>query len=261
MYEATFKEVGFRLPFSSFQTSVLEWLEVCPSQLRPDCFAYMSAFELVCRFLRLSASRDLFFAIFAVRRNLDTDGGCSWVLFHQRTSLFEVFGAGVAEFHERFFLVRPRTETTLQSVLKIVDRPRGEGGVAPARVPRIRFNWSRDHLKHESTMYRISYDKLTERNKDSFAKLVGFVNSFSRSVVVDDGGDPVMDLRGNPVTKPRLIDTRSLVFSKDLLALLAMLVLMCFSLPLVPLSFLTNDSSLFFTCRKDVPYPFPSEQG
>lgn len=127
MYETTFKEVGFRLPFSSFQIGVLEWLEVCPSQLRPDCFAYMSAFELVCRFLRLSASRDLFFAIFAVRRNLDTDGGCSWVSFYQRTSLFEVFGAGVAEFRERFFLVRPRTETALQSVSKMVDRPRGGG--------------------------------------------------------------------------------------------------------------------------------------
>jgi hypothetical protein len=79
-------------------------------------------------------------------------------------------------------------------------------------------------------MYRISYDKLTERNKDSFAKLVRFVNSFSRSVVVDDGGDPVMDLRGNPVTKPRLIDTRSLVFSMDPLTLLGILVL-CFPLP------------------------------
>jgi hypothetical protein len=51
MYEAIFKEVGFRLPFSSFQISVLEWLEVCPSQLRPDCFAYMMAFESVCSFL------------------------------------------------------------------------------------------------------------------------------------------------------------------------------------------------------------------
>jgi hypothetical protein len=120
--------------------------------------------------------------------------------------------------------------------LKIVDRPSGEGGVAPVRVPRIRFKLSRDHLKHELTIYRISYDKLTERDKDSFAKLVRFVNFFSRSAVVDDGGDPVMDLRGNPVTKPRLIDTRSLVFSKDPLAFLGMLALMCFSLPLVTLS-------------------------
>jgi hypothetical protein len=67
MHETTFKEVGFRLPFSAFQISVLEWLEVCPSQLRPDYFAYMMAFESVCRFLRLLVSKDLFFAVFTVR--------------------------------------------------------------------------------------------------------------------------------------------------------------------------------------------------
>jgi hypothetical protein len=156
-------------------------------------------------------------------------------------------------------MVRPRTEVALQSVLKVVERARGEGGVAPVRVPRIRFNWSRDHLKHEPTMYRFSYDKLTERNKDSFAKLVGFVNSFSRSVVVDDGGNPVIDLRGNPVTKPRLIDTRSLMFSKNPLALLGMLVSL-FSLS-ARLSFLITDSPLFFTCRRNVSHSLPGEQG
>jgi len=31
MYEAVFQEVGFRLPFSPFQMSVFEWLELCPS--------------------------------------------------------------------------------------------------------------------------------------------------------------------------------------------------------------------------------------
>jgi hypothetical protein len=127
------------------------------------------------------------------------------------------------------------------------------------RVPRIRFNWSRDHLKHEPTMYRFSYDKLTERNKDSFAKLVEFVNSFSRSVVVDDGGNPVMDLQGNPVTKPRLIDTRSLVFSRNSLALLSMLALLFPSS--AHLSFLITDLPLFLTCRRNVSHSLPSEQG
>jgi hypothetical protein len=55
------------------------------------------------------------------------------------------------------------------------------------------------------------------------------VRSFSRSEVVAEDGSPVLDLRGNPVTKPRLIDTYSLVFSKDSLTILGMLVL-CLSL-------------------------------
>lgn len=67
MYEAVFKEVGFRLPFSPFQVSVFEWLEMCPSQLKPDSFAYLMAFELACHFLQLPATKDLFFTIFAIQ--------------------------------------------------------------------------------------------------------------------------------------------------------------------------------------------------
>jgi len=38
--------------------------------------------------------------------------------------------------------------------------------------------------------------------------------------VVDEDGNPVLDSRGNQVTKPRVIDTRSLVLSKDPMSLL-----------------------------------------
>jgi len=74
MYEAVFQEVGFRLPFSPFQVSVFEWMELCTSQLSPDSIAYMIAFELVCRFLRLPATKELFFAIFTIQRGLDKEG-------------------------------------------------------------------------------------------------------------------------------------------------------------------------------------------
>jgi hypothetical protein len=52
------------------------------------------------------------------------------------------------------------------------------------------------------------------------------VRSFSRSEVVAEDSNPVLDSRGNPVTKPRLIDTQSLVLSKNPLTLLGMLELM-----------------------------------
>ena len=87
MYEVAFHEVGFRLPFSSFQVSVFEWLELCPSQLSPDSFAYLRPFELVCRFLRLPATRELFFAIFTIQRGLDKDGGHNCLSFRQRQVL------------------------------------------------------------------------------------------------------------------------------------------------------------------------------
>jgi len=98
MYEAIFQEVGFKLPFSTFQVRVFEWMELCPSQLRPDSFAYMIAFELVCHFLRLLATRELFFTIFAIQRGLDKDGGHNCVSFRRRKVLFEIFNSETTKF-------------------------------------------------------------------------------------------------------------------------------------------------------------------
>jgi hypothetical protein len=164
---------------------------VCPSQLRPDSFAYLMAFELVCHFLQLAATKDLFFTVFAIKRSLDRDGGCNWVSFRQFTPLFEAFSIGASRFHERFFLVRPQIEGAINSVLKVVERLHKEVGVVSARVPCFHFCWSRDHLKHEPSMYRRDYDRLIDRDQTSLARIIEFVRSFSRSEVVAEDGNPV----------------------------------------------------------------------
>jgi len=222
MYEAVFREMGFRLPISSFQVSVFEWLELCPSQLNPTSFAYLKAFELVCRFLRLPTTKELFFAIFTIHRGLDKDGGFNLVSFHQLQVLFEVFTSETMKFQERFFLVRPRIEVALNSVLKVVERPHADVETVSTRVPRFPFYWSKDHFKHAPKMFRHSYAGLSERNKTSFARILEFVRSFSRAVVVSDDGNPVLDSMGNPITKPRVIDTLSLVLSSDPMTFLGM---------------------------------------
>jgi len=215
MYEAVFQEVGFRLPFSAFQVSVFEWMELCPSQLSQNSFAYLMAFELVCCFLRLPATKELFFAIFAVQRGLDKNGRHNWVSFRQRKMLFEAFNSETTKFQRRFFLVRPRTEVALSSVMKVVEHPHEDVGFVSTRIPRFHFYWSKDHFKHEPNMFRHSYTGLSERNKTSYSRILEFVRSFSRPKVVSEDGNPVLDSRGNQVTMPRVIDTRSLVFSSD----------------------------------------------
>lgn len=117
------------------------------------------AFELLFRFLGLPASKDQFFAFFAIQRGLNKDEGLNWVCFRQHKALFEVFSSEALKFQDKFFLVRPRTEAVLTSVLKMLKRPHADAAVVPARVPRFHFCWSRYHLKHESTMYRYSYDQ------------------------------------------------------------------------------------------------------
>jgi len=224
MYEAVFGEICFRLPFSPLHVSVFEWLELCPSQLDPSCFSYLKAFDLVCRFLRLPITRELFFIIFTIQRGLDKDGGFNLVSFRQHQVLFEAFTIENLKFQEEFFLVRPRTGVALRNVLKVVERPHADTDVVSTRVPRFHFYWSMDHFKHTPNMFKCSYVGLTERNKTGYAHILEFVRSFSRAVVVFEDGNPVLDSRGNPVTEHRAIHARSLVRSKDPMALLGMLV-------------------------------------
>ena len=68
-----------------------------------------------------------------------------------------------------------------------------------------------------------------ERNKTSFARILEFVRSFSKAEVVSKDGNPVLDSQGNQVTKPRVIDTGSLVLSSDLMVLLGMFNLLSLS--------------------------------
>jgi len=128
------------------------------------------------------------------------------------------------KFQDRFFLVRPRTKVALKSVLKAVERPHADVGTISTRVAHFPFYWSKDHFKHAPEMFTHGYAGLSERNKTSFARILEFVRSFSRAVVVSEDGNPVLDSRGNPVTKPRVIDTRSLVLSIDPMVLLGMFV-------------------------------------
>ncbi|RHN59984.1 hypothetical protein MtrunA17_Chr4g0020141 [Medicago truncatula] len=61
MYEVVFKDMSFRLPFSEFQREMLGWTKLSPSQIHPNSYAFMRAFELLCDYLHLPASKNVFF--------------------------------------------------------------------------------------------------------------------------------------------------------------------------------------------------------
>lgn len=68
LYEYIFKEIGYRLPFTSFQIVAFANLQVALSQLHPNAFAFMRAFEIVCDFLGIRATISLFFRCFEIQR-------------------------------------------------------------------------------------------------------------------------------------------------------------------------------------------------
>jgi hypothetical protein len=71
MYEVVFKDMGFRLPFSDFQREVLRWTKLSPSQIHPNSYAFMRAFELVCTYLKIPTFKNVFITIFTVQRSTD----------------------------------------------------------------------------------------------------------------------------------------------------------------------------------------------
>jgi len=110
MYDVVFKDMGFKLPFSNFQREVFRWTKLSPSQIHPNSCIFMRAFELVCQYLRVPPFKKLFFTIFNVQR------GADWVSFRQTKKMFDIFVGKVRSFKKRFFLVRPKSETALNSL-------------------------------------------------------------------------------------------------------------------------------------------------
>ena len=137
MYEVVFKDMGFQLPFSDFQREMLCWTKLSTSQIHPNSYAFMRAYELVCDYLRISASKNVFFSFFTVQR------GADWVSFRQTHKMFEIFAGKARSFKERFFLVRPKSEAALDTLLEAA-----KDGVQERR-PLFHLCWSQDHFGYE----------------------------------------------------------------------------------------------------------------
>lgn len=73
------------------------------------------AFELLCDYLKLPASKNVFFSFFTVQKGVD------WVPFRQTQKMFEIFVGKVRSFKERFFLVGPKIEAALATLLREED--------------------------------------------------------------------------------------------------------------------------------------------
>jgi len=179
-FEVVFKNMGFRLPFSDFQRDVLRWTKLSPFQVRPNSYAFMRAFELVCQYLGVPS--------------LLSNGEPLGYPSRQNKKMFDLFARKLRSFKERFFLVKLRSEASFNTLLQTVE---GESLVRRSFFP---LCWSKDHFGYESKDFCRSVSSLTEEEGDACRKLWVFVQSFPREIKTDKCGNPVMDAEGKPVT-------------------------------------------------------------
>src|SRR4051812_6999693 len=231
MYEFVFKEVGLRLHFTCLQRSVFSWLRLCPSQLHPNAFAFLRAFEVVCGFLEVEATLPLFFRIFHLQRLRDSDGKWSWVSFKQPKKLFAIYQDSIKHFKSRYFLVKPLTPEAENHLFE--EREYIEDGVKKVG-PSARFplEWQPDHFERGTDYYIFRDEDLNECDTGGYQRLASFVDGFRPAICTYPNGDPLFEEDGGPMMEPRYINTKAVLECGsygDAMILLGKIAIICSS--------------------------------
>ena len=68
IYDVLISKFGVRFPFTHFQFSILECTGAAPSQLHPNSWAMIRSFEVICDYLNVPPSSNVFFYLFTLTR-------------------------------------------------------------------------------------------------------------------------------------------------------------------------------------------------
>jgi len=103
MYICHFSQLHIRLPFDKFTMGVLRLLNVAPTQLHPNSWAYLQAFRLLCMALYLEPSPRAFLYFFVTRPK----SPITWLSLISRPGLnkLEAFTQSFKHFKDGFFKV------------------------------------------------------------------------------------------------------------------------------------------------------------
>ncbi|RDY07188.1 hypothetical protein CR513_08729, partial [Mucuna pruriens] len=105
LYDTLHSKLGIKLPFTHFERSVLQALNMAPTQLHPNSWAFVRAFELLCEDLGKAPTLGVFFWFFAPRKT-DRVG---WTSLSNRPKrkLLRPFLESYKAFKDQFFRVAP----------------------------------------------------------------------------------------------------------------------------------------------------------
>ena len=102
MYRCLFEVLSLVLPLIAFQCALLEHLNMAPSQLHPNSWAMVRAFEILCPFFNIWPTVPIFLFFFYMKLT-DKIG---WVSLNSMSkNLFELDSNAFFRFKDRFFKV------------------------------------------------------------------------------------------------------------------------------------------------------------
>jgi len=102
-YQAVFKRIGMRLPFSGFERELLTEINVSLAQLHPNSWGFVKAFDILCGYFGQTPSIDVFLHFFEVKKQ----GKSLWVSFSSIAGrvLFTLFQQFFKGWRGKFFRV------------------------------------------------------------------------------------------------------------------------------------------------------------
>ncbi|MED6216056.1 hypothetical protein PIB30_004087 [Stylosanthes scabra] len=107
MYKCLFSKLGVRLPFTQFEQDVLYECRVAPTQLHPNSWGFMKAFQSVCWYLQLDLSLKAFLYFFHLTRPFSQKKSRS-ASFRAREGrqIFTLYEESFHDFKNYYFKVR-----------------------------------------------------------------------------------------------------------------------------------------------------------
>ncbi|RDX99701.1 hypothetical protein CR513_17218, partial [Mucuna pruriens] len=105
VYELVFSKLGLKLPLTAFEQTILRALNVAPTQLHPNSWAFVRAFELLCEDLEQAPSLGVFFWFFRVKKTPKV----GWMSLSSRPNqkLLKPFLESFKIFKDKFFKICP----------------------------------------------------------------------------------------------------------------------------------------------------------
>jgi hypothetical protein len=111
MYNCVLSKLGVRMPFNDFQCEILCTLNVAPTQLHPNCWGFIRAFEILCGGLGLPLSAYSYFSFFQAKSSKTH----SWIYMSNRAKhkLITPLTSSWKKFKSDFIRIAPSPTSAL----------------------------------------------------------------------------------------------------------------------------------------------------
>lgn len=170
MYRIVYDRMSIVPPFSPFQRRVLKFLQVAPSQLNPNAWAFLQGFEDVMKVFKRPYNINLFFTLLEMSYLYEqgSKGARKEAVSFKNRKQFNFFKPYMESlptgWKKEFFWVVPYTDEAILGVAKISE----DGSEANPRFP---FSWSINHFKKKPGQYSFSAADLDDLDKETIRML------------------------------------------------------------------------------------------